>query len=240
MSQQYHDSSFTHCPQVQHRRRQQQYLDKAPKPPKHHHSTNPRSPQQQKAGLKQRLSQAFTFSRSERNRYAYQPPPQPLTKIHQFSFMDSKMGNYADEQEIQEYMTRDLETRSDIGGVKKQRHSSVPSWNSDTLSMSTLRKAKKLLDSRHDSFSSSVPNLHQPNGHVTLNNSHPDLSHKGESYSDFGADVKRKKKVNRFKFWKVFGKKKDRSSKDRNDSSSSVGGFDEPTTTDERVMDVRL
>ena len=158
--------------------------------------------------------------------------------------MDSKMGNYADEQEIQDYMSRDLETRSDIGGVAKQRHSSVPAWNNDTLSMSTLRKAKKLLDSRQNSFSNSVPNLHQPVDHVTLNNSHPDLSHKGESYSDFGADIKRKKKVNRFRFWKLFTRKKDKSKPTANDSASSVG-FDEPPPQQQvlqhdRIMDVRL
>ena len=231
-----HCIPFILIKQVQQKRRQQQQLQNRPPPQQRQYASNPRPVN---GGLKNRISQALTLSRQDKNKYVYQA--QPLTKIHAFSFMDSKMGTYADEREIQDYMTRDMETRSDIGGVKKRNSSdsSLPPWHNDTLSVSTLRRAKKLLDQQHQ-LSTSVPNLSNHKD-KSMNGSTPELRHKGESYSDFGADIKQKKKVNRFKFWKLFGKKK--SKKDSVTDSASSLGFDEPKANqiqDERVMDVRL
>ena len=231
---------------LQVQKRRQQYADQAPKPRRNY------APNQQqtktKTGFKQRLSQAFTLSRSDK-KSASSPSPQPLTKIHQFSFMDSKMGNYADEREIQDYMTRDLETKSDIGGVKKRVSSSGSSWQSETLSMSTLRRAKKLLDSQN--MSTSVPQLYQEpevgsKKRSKRATSQLDVTRTGDSYSDFAADVSKQnkhKKVNRFKFWKLFSRKKDKSGR-KSDTDSSIGfnssidGFQ--PRNDEHIMDVHL
>lgn len=226
-------------------RRRQQYADQTPKQ-RRNYAANQQQPKN-KPGFKQRLSQAFTLSRSDK-KSASTPSPQPLTKIHQFSFMDSKMGNYADEREIQDYMTRDLETRSDLGGVKKRASSSSSSmWQSDTLSMSTLRRAKKLLDSQ--AMSTSVPQLNQAETGSKKRSkratSQLDVSRAGDSYSDFAADVthQKPKKVNRFKFWKLFSRKKDKARK--SESSSSIGFEDASLDgvtprNDERIMDVHL
>lgn len=175
--------------------------------PKHAMSPNRRYAVQhpKKPGLKDKITQAFTLTRSDKKRYHETPVQQPKTKIQNFSFMNSKMGMYASEEDMREYVTKDLETKSDIGGVRKSAE--VPSWYKDTLSASTLRRAKHALDKK--GFSSSVPNLTEAEQYKTMPNGHSvqNGKYRGESLSDFGADIKTKKKVNRFKFWKVLGKK---------------------------------
>lgn len=185
-------------------RRRKAMEDKARKRSK---SPKGRDADSRKSTLKEKIAYAFSMERPSKKP---QPipgvkPKQPGRSIHQLSFMDTKMGQYADDVQMSEYISRDLETKSDLGNSSKRKSSwagkDLPNWYNETLSASTLRRNKKMLDNK---FTASTPNL--------LDTSEPTAQrHRGESYSEFDADIVKKEKrkgiFSRFKFWKSTSKK---------------------------------